>query len=190
MKNKKIIMLTGYKRSGKDTTANILKDSLNGEIFKFAEPLRQIVKDLLTIDDLILEEKKEEIPFKKNGKFLKYAGKDMSIRDLMIVFAEGLKAYYGKEIFCKYVEEEIKESNSEYCIISDLRYPFEAEYFKKRFKEVYVIKIIRKGIGLSSKHSSEVSVDKIIPDFLLNNDGSLKSLKRETEILIQNCILS
>jgi len=202
-KDKTIIMFTGYKRSGKDTAAKIVLEKVGGEIFKFADPLRRFVKDLLVIDDKELEEKKDEKPYRfslesesldsifcgypgESGEFLSYAGKKMSIRDLMIVFSEGLKKYYGNEIFCEAAEKKIRNSKASLCIISDLRYPFEAEYFKKRFEKVFIVKIKRPGIGLSSNHSSETSINDITPDFEINNDGGIRELEQKILEIVKN----
>jgi dephospho-CoA kinase len=190
---KKIVLVTGYKHSGKDTFSNILKNKVNGKIFKLADALRQMVKDFIGIDDETLEKEKETKPFKSRytEKKLNYLNKDMSIRDLMIIFSEGLKQYYGKEIFCEYLVSQIKKRPEEYCIVSDLRYPYEAEYIKKHFskEKVIIVRIKRKGVNLSSKHSSETSIDLIKEDILIENNGTIKNLEKCIEKMLLNSVL-
>jgi hypothetical protein len=186
MKNKKVILITGYKRSGKDTFANLIIKKRNAEIFKLAQPLREMIKDFLDIDDFILEKEKEIFPFYIKNKKLNYVNKDMCIRDLMIIFSEGLKKYYGQTIFCEDIVNRIKNSQKELCLVSDLRYPYEAKYLKKEFPDALIVRIKRKGINLSSNHSSETSIDLIKEDVLIENNSSIKELEKNVDNFLAN----
>uniref|UniRef100_A0A914XSU8 Phosphomevalonate kinase n=1 Tax=Panagrolaimus superbus TaxID=310955 RepID=A0A914XSU8_9BILA len=128
---KAIFCLFGKRKSGKDYCAEVLKTELNknyghAEIRRISDPLKEEYAALKGLDSS--EELKTSGPLKEvyRAEMIKF-GEDIRVKD------------YG--YFCCKSLESIP-SSTEYLIISDCRRPTDLGYFKSKFSNVFVIKII------------------------------------------------
>jgi hypothetical protein len=149
---KQVYMINGLMGSGKDFTANELKNKLekNGktvEVLAFAEPMKFI---LSTIFDITIDELNY---YKNNSKEVKLSTivgshdvvNNTDFRKLIQRFgSEGMKPVFGIDVWANLVYQKITSSNSDVIIISDFRFNNEFNYLKNmNYKNLYNIKTIR-----------------------------------------------
>lgn len=169
----KIICISAKARHGKDTVAELLKESLENKgnkvlITHFADLLKYICKTFFGWNG-----EKDE----KGRTLLQYIGTDvigtkrpgywvMFIVDLLRLF----------------------ENEWDYVIIPDCRYPIEVNTMEKNF-ETILLRVERPNFdnGLTEaqkNHPSEVDMDNYNFDYLIYNDSDIKSLKAKVKNFI------
>lgn len=197
---KKIIMLSGKKRSGKDTTAIIIKQlDPSVKVVAFATPLKQILAVTLDIPMPILEEWKNDgyvcmhgIPFEgqENADF-----KVQTYREILQNFGtEAMKPIFGDDVWSKITVDRIKEQfmYTDTVIISDWRFESEYEFIKDAFSESKNVahgtaevlnieletwRIERPDVLSEDAHTSENSLDNFEFSKIIMNDRVLEDLK-------------
>ena len=166
-----VILISGYKRSGKDTTAKMLKEiieestSQKVEIMSFAEPLKFIAKTIFGISDEQLDE------YKNNYRGIYYYD-DSNELDILTNFREvltkiasdALKPIFGDDVWVKIIKEKMLKSNADVIIIPDFRFLVE-----NAFKNSVNIRIVNYDIVNDSSHPSEIELDNFIFDYYLDN---------------------
>ena len=171
----KIICISGRARHGKDTTASFLKEELETQGYKvlithYADLLKYICKTFFNWDGV-----KDD----KGRTLLQYVATDI-VRakepNYWVNFLIGIFKLF--------------ESEWDYVLIADVRFPNEISALKDSGFNVSVVKIVRSNFndGLTEaqrNHKSELSVDKIHPDILINNKSTLEALKTEVSKIAQ-----
>ena len=154
---RKIILINGKKRAGKDYVAKILKEKLgNCKIFHYADALKQIIADTFEIS---LEELEN---FKNENVEIIFNNRKTTFRRILQCFAtEAIKPVFGNNIWKRIVLEKIKETNAEYIIIPDFRFP--EEYIEGS----YTVKVLG-GEQLDS-HISEHALNNFKFDYIIDN---------------------
>lgn len=124
---KKIILINGFKRSGKDFSAKLFKKQLeklgyNTEIMSMATPLKQMVCTQL------------EIPFeqgedwKNNETNIIIDGRVISnFRRLYQMTGDAIKALTSDSIFGQKVGEKFMKSTADFVIVPDFRFDIELQ---------------------------------------------------------------
>ena len=164
-----IIGLTGKKRSGKDTAAQALVARGYTQL-SFAGPLKAMIRALLAwadytpthIDRMVDGDLKEHV-----------ALEDKTARYLM----QSLGTEWGREHVSPGIWVNLcidKALRCQNAVISDVRFSNEAEAIRKAGGKI--VRISRPGCELNDSHASE-QVDKIEPDFVIPNDGSIERLQ-------------
>ena len=169
----KVICISAKARHGKDTVAELLKESLENKgnkvlITHFADLLKYICKTFFSWNG-----EKDE----KGRTLLQYIGTDvigtkrpgywvMFIIDLLRLF----------------------ENEWDFVIIPDCRYPIEVNTMEKNF-ETILLRVERPNFdnGLTEaqkNHPSEVDMDGYDFDYLIYNDSDIRSLKTKVENFI------
>lgn len=166
-----VILVSGYKRSGKDTTAKMIKEiieestSQKVEIMSFAEPLKFIAKTIFGISDEQLDE------YKNNYRGIYYYD-DSNELDILTNFREvltkigsdALKPIFGDDVWVKVIKEKMLKSDADVIIIPDFRFLVE-----NAFKNSVTIRIVNYDIVNDSSHPSEIELDNFVFDYYLNN---------------------
>lgn len=181
-----IIGMTGKARSGKNTAADMYVEALDGdvEVFGFADPLKEMALEgnpivffapepdgslrLLRLADVVedigWERAKDEYP--EVRRHLQWLGTNVvrRVRETYWV-DQGIERARAARAAGKHV------------IITDIRFPNEAEAVWSQAG--MVVKTVRPGLGGGENggHSSETSIDLIEEDVTLLNDGSLDDLR-------------
>lgn len=165
---KSIIQISGLKRSGKDWTAKAIKEIIesNGgtvEILSFAEPMKQIISTMLSIEPELLEEL-------KNNKLNIYYSRNNEMefmtdaRSMIMHFGnEGMKSVFGDDVWVNLMKKRIKESTAEVIIISDFRFNVE------HFTEALTVKIVNNSLVNDTTHASENELENFKFDVVLDN---------------------
>lgn len=165
MSNLKVIGITGNARAGKNHIASILALKYNMITWALAFPIKQRVFSIY--DDWPLE------------NVIGHAGKDDTLRDLLQ--QEGTergRELLREDIWLRATEAFLYMVATEWrhlvtgVIITDIRFPNEAEYVKELGGKI--IRVVNRDLDLSSsmyKHASESHIDEIVPDIIIDNTG-------------------
>lgn len=229
----RIIQLTGYKGSGKDTFANyVIKKypGLHPIKLAYADPLKDIAFELIkafygpnvsftsdidkrndnTNKDGAVETVKREDFDDSNKKERaihgsKFWGYTSQERDLTI---RELCQYLGTEIFRDRIDENLwvklmitriqrtisQNPNCQLIMISDYRYPNELEYLRENIPDnkwmIHSLRIERKQLpsGQYNHHRSEMSINNLLVDMIIENNGSLEDFYRNIDEYLRNIL--
>jgi len=181
----RIIGFCGKKGAGKDFVSGILSRMLKERgrtvtLIAFADPIKRFCQDALGIGSELLwadNYKKEFLTRFRWGDFPDWVmegpvgeragmGK-LSVREVVqLVGTEFGRKVWGEDIWTKAMEWRIDKIRSDYILITDVRFPDEADMIRKYGGNV--ISVQGRGIKGDS-HSSETSIDKIVPDAIITN---------------------
>ncbi len=200
---KRVILISGKARSGKDTTAKIIKDSivegLEVEVLSFAEPLKDIIATTMGIS-------LEQLDYFKNecSKILintidvgvepRHYLETTDYRKILQRFGtEAMKKHFGNDIWSKIMYDKIKKSRADVIIISDWKFKSESDYllnFDDEFK-IITCEVIRENQSFNSQHQSEIDLEEVDKDYIIQNDGrDFKSIKVMVEFMLKQEDLS
>lgn len=174
----KIILLSGWSESGKDTVADILVRQHGFKKYAFADPLKDLCASLYGFP----RELANTTEGKKTNWQVGY--KTKTIRELLLETALQDRARFGDEIYCNEILQRITLENPVYAVISDLRYPTELSairaFVEKSGDELELWRITRMGQTESPvKDPSEHYLESETPTVRIENNGaSLEILEK------------
>ena len=182
--NKKLIVLSGKKRVGKDTVANLFNDYTQRkyELRAFAEPVKEIVSKVTRQTPYTLDLFKD---FKMVG--IDSIDSNLTIRELYRKTADFYKDLLGEDIFTKIMMRNLVCEKSKYprVIITDMRFKVEYEQMKK-LDPVFIR--VKCRIGNMDTHPSEIDLDDV-PDsdfhFVIDNSGTRTQLKEQVQAIVK-----
>lgn len=166
----------GYKaRSGKDTSAEYLQGQYGGQIFKFAQPLYDIMNAVHKIS---------KVDSFKDTKLLTWVGTEWG-RSI------------NENIWVNNCLDRIREAEKQGCymsgepfvnnfFITDVRFPNEAEALKAN--GFYLVKVNRNDRPQEERasHASENALNDYKNwDFVIDNNGSLEDLYKQLQGVVQ-----
>lgn len=174
----KLIVLTGWSESGKDTVADILVKKYYFKKYAIASPLKDLCSRLYGFP--------RELADTQEGKktIWQVGHKSKSIRDLLLETALLDKSRFGESIYIDEVLQQISNENPQNAVITDLRYFPELDAIKTYVEQngdfLEVWKIIRQNQTESPvKDVSEYALITLNPHAILVNDGiSLETLEQ------------
>ena len=144
-----LIGLTGPKGVGKSTLACNLTDSW-GEVLSFAEPIRQMLEQIVP-RDCLTDKKEEVIPW------LGVTGRQM-LQRLGTEFGRNLDS----DIWVNIAQRSLVICDSTPIIFDDVRFPNEAKMIKRNGGQVW--RLTRAGIENTDTHSSEDGIPEELID--------------------------
>lgn len=163
----KIVCISGKARAGKDTSAQFLKEHLewnlksNTLIIHNADLLKYMCTSLLGWDGI-----KDE----KGRHMLQYVGTDVVRKK-------------DPNFWVNYILKilELFPDQWDYVLIPDVRFPNEIEVLKNAgfdVKHIHINRHVDNGLTDEQKaHASETALDELVPDAVIENDGTLADLK-------------
>lgn len=173
-----VIVISGKKRVGKDTVADILEKYLGGihfERFSIASYLKRGVAALVNKSQSELEKGKDVLDI-SNG---------VTPRDLYKSIGDLIRDSLGKTFFINTLIEEVLKSQKKIVVISDMRYRHEYEELKKL--DPVFIRIKNKNLP-KDDHTSETDLDSI-PDsefnYVIDNEGTISDLEKKVLEIIK-----
>jgi hypothetical protein len=187
-----IIGLSGYAKSGKDTVAEIIREIQpeKWKIKKFSGKLKQIASILLGMPEHLFENQdfKSEMLgeewWKNYGDFYHQT----TVRDFLQLLGtdairNGLHSNaWVNALMADYKPAKMDQYNPSNWIVTDVRFPNEAEAIKDRGG--IIIRIDRPGVEPVNAHPSEVALDKWDFDYKIANVSDLPALKQTVEVLL------
>lgn len=177
IRDKVIIQIGGFKRSGKDTISQMIANHYQSsgklvDIFHYAYPLKQIAASIF---DISLEQLDE---FKNNKtelyRFNTYEEpcKVTDFREiLMKIGNEAIKPVFGSDVWQKIMLEKIEKSEADIIIIPDFRFAVE------HIPNAVTIRINNSDIINDTDHPSETEL--IDFDFDMSIDNTNYSQNQE-----------
>lgn len=187
----RIIVLTGWSQSGKDTAADILVRKYGFTKYAIADPLKDLCADLYGFA--------RELADTQEGKktVLKVGYKTKTIRELLIDTAKLDRSRFGDDIYIKATLNKIISDGASRVVISDLRYfteltPIE-KFVKQHNSHLQVWKVVRDGQTESPVNDpSEHGLQTLKPRHILENPGTtIQALEEKiSEILSRKDELS
>jgi hypothetical protein len=190
-----ILILTGNKRSGKDTFVRRLLETRSGwETYAFAGPLKKGCQQFFMFSDEQLEDEilKEQVDeywgFSPRASF-QVVGTELMRETLpkyLPVDGEEMWVKRFKLWLNKKIARDRAAGRPTKVAISDGRFPNESEYVRIHVRNVTIIRTNRAGLDVGAdKHKSESSVNAIVPDIIVENNGNnLQDYYEE----IDNCL--
>lgn len=169
IRDKVIIQIGGFKRSGKDTISQMIANHYQSsgklvDIFHYADPLKQIAASIF---DISLEQLDD---FKNNKtelwRFDKFenAYKVTDFREiLMKIGNEAIKPVFGNDVWQKIIHEKIEKSEADIIIIPDFRFKVE------HIPNAVTIRIINDDIVNDTDHPSETELIDFDFDMSIDN---------------------
>jgi hypothetical protein len=170
-----IIGLSGYARSGKDTVAELLCLNYDYERVSFADPMRNALYALSPRLDSItrLSEYVDDYGWD-------VAKQNSEVRRLLQIFGTEV----GRKMFGEnfWIDMSLKNlQNNSRIVISDVRFPNEAEAIKKLGGSIW--RINRKTHGAVNGHASEHAMDNYMFNHVIYNDQTIDDLSDEVFML-------
>jgi hypothetical protein len=167
----RLIILTGWSQSGKDTVADILVDNYGFTKYAIADPLKDLCAELY-------EFPREMADTQEGKRTLWTVGyKTKTIRELLLDTAKMDRSRFGDDIYINKVLTKVETDKRQNIVISDLRYFTELTPIKE-FAKVHgttadVWKIVRNGQVISPvDDESEYILETLKPKFILQNPGT------------------
>lgn len=151
--NKTLILISGYKRSGKDYVGDILKNAIpDSEIVRFADPMKHILSTTLGIS-------LEELESRKN--------RDLAERKYLQMFGnKAMKPWFGEAVWAKLLLS--KGFTSSTVIVPDFRFNIEYETMLNQFERVVTVRVIDSNLK-SGNHPSESELDGFNFNYYIDN---------------------
>lgn len=182
-----IIGVTGYATSGKDSIAGILVQEFDYHRIAFADALKEMA---LALDPIVMVGVGSEesdlgfqtryVPyFKRLGEVVDALGMDEAKkipevrRLLQRLGTEAGRNVLGDSIWVDTLKK--KAGAFSRIVIPDVRFPNEATTVHELGGVIW--RVNRPGAGIGLTHASESEIDNIVPDEVINNNGTLKDLK-------------
>jgi hypothetical protein len=163
----KVILISGKAQNGKDTVASIVKQRLTEDNHKvlvthYADLLKYICYNFFDWDG-----NKDE----KGRQLLQYVGTDVIRKQnptLWVDFVVMILKYF--------------HGNWDYVIIPDCRFPNEITAVVDNGFDTTHLRVVRSNFNTplteeQQKHPSETALDDILPDFYIENTGTLQDLE-------------
>jgi hypothetical protein len=177
----KIIGLSGYARSGKDTVADILVRDHGFTRLSFAQPMRDALYALNPIVSIDNSEKKIRVQdviseYGWDGYKESFDGKE--IRELM----QRLGTEVGREMFGEAFWVMAAEgimlnllNEGKRVVFTDVRFPNEAAMIEE-YNAGEVWRVRRPGVFPANSHASEAALDDYEFDRYIDNNGTINDL--------------
>lgn len=170
--SKLIIGFTGKAGAGKDTAANVLVEHYGFHQVAFADPMRAMMEALLEPAGL-------EEYMKRDLKEATIPELGVSYRHMMQTLGTEWGRGLGSDFWIRLAGARIYSSRASLInrwVISDVRFPNEAEWIQARGGRV--IHIARPGIQAARGHASEAWAGRLNEHYTINNTGSLRDFER------------
>jgi hypothetical protein len=170
-----IIGLSGYAQSGKDSTAELLCLNYQYRRVSFADPIRTgLLRLNPKLDSLThLQEYIDDFGW-DNAKH------NPEVRRLMQRFGTEVgRKMFGEDFWIKMALRDLRKD--ERIVISDVRYPNEAEAIKQLGGQVW--RINRHNHSAVNGHASEHAMDNYMFNHVIYNDGTIDDLSDEVFML-------
>lgn len=174
-KETKVILVNGYKRSGKDYVSQIIKSELEKRdksvsTIAFADAMKNILSSTFKLDVEELDDLKNNPDhlFSVDGGITEY-----NMRTIIVNFGQVIKQLFGSYFWRDIVIKYIKENEFDYVIVTDFRFPDE-------YIDGYCVYIKNDDIEQDKSEITENSMNDWEYDFVIDNTG-----KPSNDVLIE-----
>ncbi len=163
------VFLFGRRASGKSTAARFLAECTGARVYKLSEPLYQVAREVFGMEG------KDRRLLQRLGDAFREIDVDCLLRCLLVAF--------GRD-------------RPQVAVVEDVRLPREAEWLRQmgfvgvlvRAPEpVRLARLAERGEDVSGEeegHVTEAGVEAIVPEYVLENAGTLKDLRNAVRALV------
>lgn len=172
-----IITLSGKSCAGKDTVGEYLIKNHGFTRYALADNLKKTLIDILI---RIEKATKKQLTFDRLNtiKDIKVHSKNFTTREMLQQLSDDLKRWFGSDLYCETLNQQIKNEKKDRVVITDCRYQHEIDYFKNQYKEknlsINILRNHQKKSLKSDSHDSEKN--DVICEMTLKNYGSIADL--------------
>jgi dephospho-CoA kinase len=177
----RVVGVSGYAQSGKDTVGEYLVEKHGYERIAFADKVREATVELI-----------ESVYFEEYGMvdlkdiFYGNAYEDLKkrpeVRNELVRVAETMRSILGPSIWAEPVIQEIRKRPYKRFVVTDVRKPEEANLLHHYFHTT-IIGVSRPGIGPAEEVEAK-SILGVPVDFALVNNGDIKKLHKAIDDLM------
>lgn len=191
----KMIAMTGYKGSGKNTVADFISRKTGFQQSSLAAPMKEVAGILFNWSADYIEKHKEDIDPVwgiSPRKFLQVLGTDWFQSWLPLnfpMFAER----NGKDFWCRHLLQRLQEEEAHYedknftSLVTDLRFQHEELFFRRVCADFVLIFVDASGrIPSIDQHESEKQYLLLKPDYIISNNGTLVELEDQVNSILAN----
>lgn len=168
-----IIGLSGWARNGKDTVAEHLIANYGYKQISFAAPMKEALYRLnpkITINNVVGTPVRTGVDI-YGWDDLKTRGPE--IRELLQRFGTEVgREMFGEDFWVNAAIDSIPDGSR--VVVSDVRYPNEADAVKKLGGEVW--RVVRPGYGAANDHASEHALNDYNFDYIIDNNAGVETL--------------
>lgn len=200
---KKLILFNGAPNSGKDASAEIMKEVHGfGGIFAFKDELYKATAKYFGLDlddfvkmarDRILKDKKSRLILKRKGlNFFQrlwlltmsiFTNMGISPREALIHVSEDIiKPKHGDDFFGRKLSKSVKDSKHQIAYVSDSGFISEIKPLLEDGHDVYVVRLHRDGCTFANDSRSMLTDEQLtelgVKFYDVDNNGTLEDLKK------------
>lgn len=203
-----IILLSGWKRSGKDTAAAYLQENYNFNKLALADALKEFVCSKYNMDMNYFSDKSKDewlpmkpahlsaddfsqLVYKYVSKELAYdpsdeRGKEEYFTPRTLAILEGaLMRAINPHHWTDAVARKIERENYSTVVISDWRFANECYRLRELFGSSSIITVrVNRFNDVSTDNETERQLDNFAFDHTINNTGTIENLFTELDILV------
>lgn len=182
--NRLVVGLTGFARSGKDSTADVLVTRHGFTKIALADALRDVAYD---VDPLLPSGQRLATAVDEQGwEGLKADPVDgPELRRLLIQTGMAVRDHVGSEAWIEVAGERVKQADGS-VVVSDVRLAHEAEAI--RSWGGVVLQVTRPGVGPAVNHITEKPLPDDLIDYRLSNNGSLDRLRLTVSAVVAQLV--
>jgi hypothetical protein len=196
----KIIGLTGYGYVGKDSVGDILVRS-GWHRIAFADNVRALA---LEADPLVMRMHRgaqmSQVVTERLSELVGRVGwdaakKEDEVRRTLQVIGTGVRKVLGESMWIEaalgrwpmeipaYAALSYRGQTPAGIVVTDIRHENEAAAVRQRGGTI--VRVSRPGVGPLNGHETEAGPDRITPDYVLDNDESLRALEDKVTVLLK-----
>lgn len=179
---RKIIGVAGLANSGKDTLADYIIANKNKSFSKyaFAKPIKDMMINCLGFS--------EEQCYNQELKQTVDNFWGLSPREVMLLVGTKLfRENWRYDFWVKLMEKKIIDNPNQNMIISDVRFPNEAELIRQYGGKIIVVH--RKNNNIKVNHVSESGLPKELVDYNIYNDSDLNDYYKKIDVELKDFYL-
>lgn len=172
----RIIGLSGYAQSGKDTVGKYLIEKYGFKRISFADKLREVLyaQNPIVVCDVDSQRRVQDVVDYYGWE----AAKSTFVEIRQLLQALGTEA--GRKVLGEnvWVEAALRDLPDGNYVVTDVRFPNEAEAVHELWR------VVRPGYGPINDHPSETALDNFVFDRIIRNDSTLTALHSRTEVAL------
>lgn len=175
---KKLIILNGPPRSGKDTCAMAISEALSIPHVKLSWPLKYIIADVLGLSQQMMEANKE--------RGTQY---ELSPRQLQIALFQQVSKVFGDKWLASMLVTRIdRNSVDDVFVVSDCGRIPEVETVVNAFgaDNVLLVRLFRKGTDFKNDIRGYVPVETVKHATSLHNNSTVDALRQKAIVAVGN----
>ena len=189
-----IIIVSGFKQSGKNTVTDYLVTKYNFDDYAFASSIKAICQIAFGWSESFFEStKKKETIDPVWGisprQAMQWIGTEVfqfEICKAFPCFEEKTGRHIWVDRFVNFFKNGYFSNSSHNVAISDNRFPHEISVIQEKlnYVPILLVKVVRGTKTNTDMHYSEIEIDKLPYDVLIENNGTIDELYKQIETRI------